>query len=146
MPFLEHLEELRWRIIKAVIGVILGSILCWVFIDELVQYVLLRPVQAVNAAVPETGAPMNLQNLKPYGLLFLYMEIAFVGGIIVSLPNILYQFWAFIGPGLLPRERRYIRWIVFFTSFCFLGGVAFAYFVMLPSALTFFAGLSTGGI
>jgi sec-independent protein translocase protein TatC len=47
---------------------------------------------------------------------------------------------------LLPRERQYIRWIVFFTSFCFLAGVAFAYFVMLPSALTFFTGLGSGEI
>jgi len=146
MPFLEHLEELRWRLVKAIIGAIIGSILCWVFIDELVRYVLLRPIEIANASAPQTGSAMNLQNLKPYGLLFLYMEISFVGGIIVSLPNILYQFWAFVAPGLLPRERKYIKWIVFFTSFCFLGGVAFAYFVMLPSALSFFVSLSTGGI
>ncbi len=143
MPFLEHLEELRWRIVRAILGIVLGSILCWVFIDELVQYVLLRPVEIANAAQSSAAQRMNLQNLKPFGLLFLYMEIAFIGGIIVSLPNLLYQFWAFVAPGLLPRERIYIRWIVFFTSFCFLAGVAFAYFVMLPSALSFFTGLGT---
>jgi len=146
MSFLDHLEELRWRIIKALIGIIIGSILCWIFIEEIVQYVLLRPVQVVNASVPPEGQPIHLQNLKPFGLLFLYMEVAFIGGILLSLPVTLQQFWMFVAPGLLPKERRYIRWIVFFTSFCFLAGVAFAYFIMLPSALSFFAGLSTGGI
>jgi sec-independent protein translocase protein TatC len=146
MPFLEHLEELRWRIVRAIAGIVVGSLLCWIFIDELVQYVLLRPVQMANAVQENPAMRMNLQNLKPFGLLFLYMEISFIGGIIVSLPNLLYQFWAFVAPGLLPRERQYIRWIVFFTSFCFLAGVAFAYFVMLPSALTFFTGLGSGEI
>lgn len=146
MSFLDHLEELRWRIVRVLIGLVIGSILCWIFIEDIVQYVLLRPVEAANAAIPEGARPIHLQNLKPFGLLFLYMEVAFVGGIIVSLPNILHQFWMFVAPGLLPRERRYVKWIVFFTSFCFLAGVAFAYFVMLPSALTFFAGLSTEGI
>jgi len=74
------------------------------------------------------------------------MEVAFVGGLILSVPNILYQIWAFIAPGLMPKERRYIRWIVFFTSFCFLAGIAFAYFVMLPSALQFFAVFGTNAI
>lgn len=146
MPFLDHLEELRWRIIKALAGVIVGSVLCWIYIDQIVDFVLLRPVKLVNESAASEEQRIHLQNLKPFGLLFLYMEIAFAGGIILSLPHILYQFWAFIAPGLFPRERRHIRWIVFFTSVCFLAGVAFAYYVMLPSSLTFLAGLGTGGI
>jgi len=146
MSFLDHLEELRWRILKALVGIVLGSIVCWIYVEDLVQHVLLRPIQVVNAGISDVAQQIHLQNLKPFGLLFLYMEIAFVGGILITLPNTLYHFWSFIAPGLLPKERRYIKWIVFFTSFCFLAGVAFAYFVMLPSALSFFAGLSTAGI
>jgi len=146
MSFLNHLEELRWHIVRALVGIVIGAIACWIFIEELVQVVLLRPVQLVNASIPDVQHQIHLQNLKPFGLLFLYMEISFIGGIIISLPNILYQFWTFIAPGLLPKEQRYVKSIVFFTSFCFLAGVAFAYFLMLPSALTFFAGLSTEGI
>lgn len=146
MSFLDHLEELRWSIIRALLGVVVGSVLCWIFIDEIVHLVLLRPVQTVNETLASDQQPIRLQNLKPFGLLFLYMEIALIGGILVSLPNIMYQLWAFIAPGLFPRERRHIRWIVFFTSFCFLAGVAFAYFVMLPSALSFFAKLTTAEI
>jgi sec-independent protein translocase protein TatC len=146
MSFLDHLEELRWRIVKAVAGILIGSILCWIFIDQIINSVLLRPIIALNATLGPGQQPIRLQNLKPFGQVFLYMEVAFVGGLIASVPNILYQIWAFIAPGLMPKERRYIRWIVFFTSFCFLAGIAFAYFVMLPSALTFFAAFGTAAI
>jgi sec-independent protein translocase protein TatC len=146
MSFLDHLEELRWRIVKAVSGILAGAILCWVFIDQIINNVLLRPIIALNATLGPGQQPIKLQNLKPFGQVFLYMEVAFVGGLIVSIPYILYQLWAFVAPGLMPKERRYIRWIVFFTSFCFLAGIAFAYFVMLPSALRFFAAFGTSAI
>jgi sec-independent protein translocase protein TatC len=140
MSFFDHLEELRWRIIKALIGVVIGMIVCAVFIDWIMNQFLLQPIIAVNANVPPGQQPIHLQNLKPFGQVFLYMEVAIIGGIILSIPNILYQVWAFIAPGLMPKERRYIRWIVAFSSLCFLSGIAFAYFVMLPAALKFSPG------
>ena len=146
MSFLDHLEELRWRVIKAIIGVALGMILCWVFIDWIMDDVLLRPIVHVNASLPPGQPPIKLQNLKPFGQLFLYMQVAIIGGAILSLPNILYQVWAFIAPGLLPKERGTARAVVAFSSLCFLGGVAFAYFVMLPAALSFFATFGTATI
>jgi sec-independent protein translocase protein TatC len=146
MSFLDHLEELRWRIVKAISGILVGAILCWIFIDEIINGALLRPIIVLNATLGPGRQPIKLQNLQPFGQVFLYMEVAFVGGLIVSVPYLLYQLWAFIAPGLMPKERRYIRWIVFFTSFCFLAGIAFAYFVMLPSALTFFAAFGTSAI
>ncbi len=143
MSFLEHLEELRWRIVKALIGIVLGMILCWIFIDPIMESILLRPVIELNNNLSPGQQPIRLQNLKPFGQLFLYMQVAIIGGIILSVPNILYQFWAFIAPGLMPKERKYIKWIVFFSSFCFLFGVAFSYYLMLPAALKFFAGFGT---
>ncbi len=146
MSFFDHLEELRWRLIKAMIGIVLGMIFCWIFIDWIMNQVLLKPVLAVNAALPPGQPPFTLQNLKPFGQLFLYMQVALIGGAIISVPNILYQIWAFIAPGLLPNERKYIRAIVFFSSFCFLSGIAFAYFIMLPAALSFFSTFGTTAI
>jgi sec-independent protein translocase protein TatC len=143
MSFFDHLEELRWRIVKALTGVVIGMILCWIFIDILMEDVFLRPITAINANLQPGQQRVNLQNLKPFGQLFLYMQVAIIGGILLSLPNILYQIWAFIAPGLMPKERRYIRSIVAFSSLCFLGGVAFAYFLMLPAALNFFAGFGS---
>jgi sec-independent protein translocase protein TatC len=143
MTFLDHLEELRWRLIKALIGVVLGAVVCWVFIDWLMQDALLRPITTLNANLQPGQEPIRLQNLKPFGQLFLYMQVALIGGVILGIPVILYQTWAFIAPGLYKKEKRYIKSIVFFSSFCFLAGIAFAYFVMLPAALKFFAGFGT---
>lgn len=130
MTFLEHLEELRWRIIYSLIGILIGTILAWIFIDYLVEFVLLKPAK-------DSGA--ELQNLKPFGQLFLYVQVAIIIGVIISIPNIFYQLWRFIAPALHKRERKYILSIVIFSSLCFLMGVAFAYFVMLPLTLKFAA-------
>lgn len=139
MGFLEHLEELRWRLIKAVIGIVIGGVIAGVFIDYIMDGFLLAPAK-------QTNPPLELINLKPYGQLVLYMEVILVCGVILSIPNIFYQLWKFIEPGLLPSERKYISWIVVFSSLCFLGGIAFAYFVMLPTALKFFASFGTQAI
>jgi len=128
MSFLEHLEEFRWRIIYSLIGIVLGTIIAWIFIDYLVDYVLL---------VPAKSSGSELQNLKPFGQLFMYMQIAIIVGCILSIPNIFYQFWKFISPALRKKERKYISLIVIFSSLCFLLGIAFAYLVMLPLALKF---------
>ena len=130
MTFLEHLEELRWRIIYSIIGIVVGTILAWIFIDFLVDVVLLKPAK-------DSGA--ILQNLRPFGQLFLYMQIAIMVGMIISIPNLFYQFWQFISPALRKKEKKYIFWIVLFSSVCFLGGIAFAYFAMLPLTLKFAA-------
>lgn len=130
MTFLEHLEELRWRIIYSIIGIVVGTILAWIFIDFLVDVVLLKPAK-------DSGA--ILQNLRPFGQLFLYMQIAIMVGMIISIPNLFYQFWQFISPALRKKEKKYIFWIVVFSSVCFLAGIAFAYFAMLPLTLKFAA-------
>ena len=132
MTFLEHLEELRWRIIKALIGVLIGSVLVGIFIDFLINDILLAPAK-------HTNPPLSIINLKPYGQFVLYMEVIIIGGAIVSLPHIIYQFWKFVEPALKPNERKYISSIVIFTTLCFLIGVIFAYFLILPAALSFFA-------
>ncbi len=137
MSFLDHLEELRWRVIYSLIGVVVGSLAVWIFIDPLMDEVLLRPARLYN---------MHLQNLRPFGQVFLYMQVAIFGGIIVSIPNVVYQIWKFIAPGLYPHERKYATRIVFFTSLCFLAGVAFAYYFILPAALKFFAAFGSASI
>lgn len=130
MTFLEHLEELRWRIIYSVAGLVVGSILCWIFIEPIIHVVLLKPA-ADNGIM--------LQNLKPFGQLFLFVQVAIMGGVILSLPNLFYQFWKFISPALRKSERRYISAIVIFSSLCFIAGIMFAYYVMLPLVLSFAA-------
>lgn len=130
MTFLEHLEELRWRIIKSAVGVLLGGIIVGIFVNFIVEQILLLPATRTNP-------PLQLQNIKPFGQFTLYMEIILIGGVILSIPNIIYQIWKFIEPGLKKNERKYIRVIVIFSSFCFIAGIVFAYFVILPTALEF---------
>ena len=128
MSFLEHLEELRWRILYAVIGLVIGTIIAWVFIDYLVEGVLL---------IPARNAEIKLQNLRPFGQLFLFLQIAMIAGFLLSIPNFFYNVWKFIEPALKQNERRYVFWVVAFSSICFISGVVFAYFVMLPLTLKF---------
>lgn len=128
MSFLDHLEELRWRLIYSIIGVVAGTIISWIFVDFLVVDVLLKPAK-------DNG--LMLQNLKPFGQLFLYFQVALVGGIIISLPNLFYQLWKFISPALRKKERKYILLIVFYSTVSFFIGIAFAYFVMIPLAFKF---------
>jgi sec-independent protein translocase protein TatC len=137
MSFLEHLDELRSKIIRALIGILVGTILCVFFADFIVQKVLLHPLLSVG---------LKTQVLSPYGIVMLYMESVLVCGIILSMPYTIYCLWTFVAPGLLPKERRYISRIVFFTSFCFFAGVTFGYFILLPAALHFFSSFGTQNI
>lgn len=134
MTFLDHLEELRWRIIYSVIGILLGTIIAMIFIDFFVDKILLIPAKTAN---------FKLQNLRPFGQLFLYFQVAIMLGLIFSFPNVIYQLWRFIAPALKSNEKKYIKWIVLFTTFCFLCGVVFAYYVMLPITLKFAAGFGS---
>jgi len=134
MSFLDHIEELRWRIIYSLIGIIIFTIIAWIFIDPIVEVILLKPARDAHA---------SLQNLKPFGQLFLFLQVAIIVGVVASLPNIFYQFWEFIAPALKRSERKYILWIVFFSTFCFLTGIAFAYFIMLPITMKFAAQFGT---
>lgn len=137
MSFLEHLEEFRWRILYLIIGVILGTIISWIFIDFLIDQILLLPARKAN---------INLQNLRPFGQLFLFFQVAVIGGLIISIPNVFYQIWKFIAPALKENEKKYVSSIVFFSSICFLSGIVFAYFVMLPLTLAFAGKFGTTAI
>ncbi|MCK9409439.1 MAG: twin-arginine translocase subunit TatC [Bacteriovoracaceae bacterium] len=134
MGFLDHLEELRSRILKAVLAVLAVSIVAAFFSDFLVKQVLLGPLLAVG---------LKPQVLKPYGIMLTYMQVVLVMGIIGAMPIILYQLWKFVAPGLMPNERKYASGIVFFTTFCFISGISFAYFILVPTALTFFSTFGT---
>ena len=139
MTFLDHLEELRRRLIMAILGLLVAVIMCGFFSDWIVNQVILHPSRL-------TSPPLNLINTVPYGQITFYMVVVIVAALIVSSPWILYQIWKFIQPGLLPKERKYISSIVTFTTLCFLSGVAFAYFIMLPYMLQFFASFGTSTI
>ena len=130
MSFFDHLEELRRRVGLVALGVVLGCIVAGVFVDQLMNWVLLQPAASVN---------LELQNLRPFGQAFLFFKVIVMAGLIISMPFTLYQLWKFIAPGLYEKERRWAGKITIYTSFCFLSGVAFAYWIMIPVMLSFTA-------
>ncbi len=139
MGFFDHLEELRWRIIKALIAIVVTSVLCAIYLDFIIQDILLGPLKRLNP-------PQELQNTEMMGQLTLSLQAAMFGGLILAIPIVLWQFWGFIRPGLYPKERKYVRGIAVATIFCFLVGIAFAYFVMVPTSLAFTSKLTYEGI
>jgi sec-independent protein translocase protein TatC len=138
MPFLDHLEELRWRIIKSVISVAIFTFAAFPFSGRILDLLTLPNDRLSNSA--------KLVFLKPTGMVLVRMELAFVLGIIISLPVIFYQFWHFIAPGLLPNEKKYILPVVLLTTFCFIFGAGFAYFLMIPVVLPFLYSMGTDTI
>jgi sec-independent protein translocase protein TatC len=136
MSIWDHLEELRWVIFRALIGVIIGVIICAIWGQFILEDIILAPTH-------NTTPPMKLYNPEVFGQLSLYMDIAIWGGVILSFPWTLIQIWKFVAPGLKQKEIQYVRQISFFTVFSFLVGMAFAYWVMVPMMLDFAASITT---
>jgi len=136
MSFIDHLEELRWRIIKTISSVILGGIITFFFID-LILNLLLRPLENIN-----TNNPINLQVLSVQGMFIIKWTIAFIGGLVISVPVITYQIWKFIAPALYANEKGFVLPLVVFSFFSFCSGIFFSYEILIPYCLNFFAGLS----
>ena len=132
MPFLDHLEELRWTILKSLIAVVIGAIGSYVFSRQIVEF-LRRPG-------PEG---MKLIFLGPTEGFMIYIKVSIFAGLVLALPYVFYQFWKFIVPGLLQKEKRIVPLIAFFTTICFLTGAAFAYFVIIPFGLKFLLSFQT---
>jgi sec-independent protein translocase protein TatC len=136
MSFLDHLEEIRWRLFRAGIFFLVATLACGFYADFLVERVLIGPLKA-------SGPNIVLQNLVPYGQISLYLQVVFFSGFIISFPALVWQIWQFIEPGLHETERKASKFIILFISVCFFAGIAFGYFVFLPISLKFFAGFGS---
>lgn len=128
---LEHLEELRKRLFKCLAAVLVGSVISFAFVGEL-RTLLTRP-----------AGDLTLIYVKPAEALIANIRLAVMAGVILVLPLIIYQFLAFIVPGLYKKERRVLLPLVFFMVILFGAGVSFAYFVAFPFAITFFLKFAT---
>ncbi|MDP6992532.1 MAG: twin-arginine translocase subunit TatC [Candidatus Marinimicrobia bacterium] len=138
MPFLDHLEELRWRLVKSLGSVLVGAVITFYFIDSLIDF-LIQPTQSL-------ATPMDLQVLKVQGMFMIKWGIALIGGFVLAIPVLTYQIWKFIAPGLYMNERRYVAPLIIFTYLSFLIGLTFAYTVIIPFSLEFFTSVGMEGI
>lgn len=139
LPFTSHLEELRKRLITAFIAVGVGFVIAFGFKERLFN-ILVRPL----AKVMKDGETLIYTGLPE--AFFTYLKVAFLAGLLVASPVILYQFWMFVAPGLYKNERRMMVPIVILSSFFFVGGALFGYFVVFPWGFKFFLGFATDTI
>jgi len=126
---LAHLEELRWRIVKSAIAIVVGAVIALVFADQ-IRAVLVKPY---DLAVPGNPGVIALTPTEQFGVL---MRIAFFGGLVIASPVVFYQIWAFVNPALTKREKRWAVPIVSAFVLLFLAGIAFAFWI-LPRGLAF---------
>jgi sec-independent protein translocase protein TatC len=136
MSLLEHLEELRNRILWGLAAVVVGFLVCWAFAKPIAAF-LARPIYKV---LPEGERLVFLGITDAF---ILYVKVAALAGLFLASPFVLYQVWRFISPGLYKRERRYAFPFIFFGTVFFLGGGTFAYFVAFPFALEFLIGMGS---
>lgn len=139
MTIWEHLAELRSRLFKAAAAVLAGAVGCWTFREDLLKFLAQPYKEAWAERFP--GETVKLQTLAPADAFVNYMQLAMTGGIVIAIPVIFYQLWAFISPGLYAREKRYIIPFVVFSTSLFLSGVAFAYYVAFPFSFRYFFSL-----
>ncbi len=136
MSFLEHLDELRRRLIISVASLLVGFLIAFAFISPIFEFIM-RPLQEI---LPDGG---RLVYTEPAEAFLLYIKIAALAGLILAIPVILYQLWRFIAPGLYAREKRFAIPFVFFASSFFILGTLFSHYLLFPWAWSFFAGFST---
>jgi sec-independent protein translocase protein TatC len=134
MGLLEHLNELRKRLVWIFIAVALCTVIGFLFAETILDYLLVPYAQATNT-IGET----TLQTLRPTEGLETYFKVSLLFGAVLAMPVILVQFWLFVSPGLKPGEKRYIFIFVPSSLALFVVGMAFAWFVLAPAAIFFLA-------
>jgi len=147
MTIWEHLGELRSRLIRASLAMLVTTIVAWVYRVRILGW-LERPYENAWHAHELPGAP-ELINITPGGQFAGYLQLSFITGAVLAAPVIFYQLWAFISPGLYTKEKRLVVPFVLFSTTLFLSGVAFGYYLAFPLTLNYFFSLlgpiSAGG-
>ncbi|MDG1427293.1 MAG: twin-arginine translocase subunit TatC [Crocinitomicaceae bacterium] len=147
MSFLDHLEELRWRLVRSAIVIVIAAVVIWVFQEWILNtlfFSMKNPdfftfkilCQTIGVCVEEI--PVNFQSTTVTGQFSYAIMMSILGGIVVSFPYIFYQLWSFIKPGLKQTERGIAGGIVFYVSMLFFMGIAFGYFIVAPLCVQFF--------
>ena len=129
LTLIEHLEELRYRIIVCLVSLFIFFLISLHYAKEILN-LLTKPVE-------------RLVFISPLELFLVYLKVAFIGGIILSSPIIFYQIWQFISSGLYPREKKYIKIFFPFSLILFILGVLFSYFFVFPLGIKFLLSFST---
>ena len=131
MSFLEHLDELRTRLIHSVIGVAVGCVISFIFLDRIFEFVTLP----MREMLPEGG---NLVQTEPAEFFMLYLKVGVLVGFLIAAPFVIWQLWLFIAPGLYANEKRFAIPFVLLGSVFFATGAAFSHYIAFPWTWNFF--------
>lgn len=154
MTFLDHLEELRWHIIRAVLAIVVLMIFAFTYIEDIFDYIIFAPAQIdfvffkwMCALGDLTGAkealcivedlPFKVQSRNMTGQFMMSITASFMVGLVVSFPYVVWELWSFVRPGLETKERKFSRGAVFAISSLFLLGISFGYFILSPMTIWF---------
>jgi sec-independent protein translocase protein TatC len=153
MSFLGHLEELRWHLVRSVSAIVVIALVVFFYKDFIFDDVLLAPKNQnfptyrllcflshqlnLGDALCIQTVPFELISIEMSAQFTTHMWVAFISGLILASPYVLWEAWSFIKPALYEKERRYARGIVFYTSALFLTGVLFGYYIITPMSVNF---------
>lgn len=153
MSFLQHLEELRWHLVRASAAVLIAGIVVFLNKEFIFDQVILAPRDPNFATnrffgwlAEQLGSPDLAINTKPFQLInidlsgqfSIHLNLAIIGGIIISIPYILYEFWRFVRPALYENERKHVTSAVVYSSLLFILGICFGYYMIVPLTTHFF--------
>jgi sec-independent protein translocase protein TatC len=154
MSFIDHLEELRWHIIRSVIAILVGAIVVFIYSDFVVSKVLFAPTRAdfISARwLCSLGHSIGIGDTLCFaqvkakflentmtGQFIASFTLAFMGGFIIAFPYIFWEFWKFVRPALSQKELKKTRGVIFWVSLLFFAGVAFGYFILTPFMVNFY--------
>src|SRR3954452_4370370 len=161
MSFVDHLEELRWHIIRALLAILILAVLIFIKIQWVFDNIIAGPINpnfvsyrafcnfshwlGLGDKLCLPPVSISMQTTTFGGQFFGSFSIAFVGGLIGAFPYIFWEFWRFVKPALKPNELRGTHFVIFWVSFFFFLGAAFGYFVLGPFTFNFLASFNIGG-
>jgi len=140
LSLLEHLDELRKRLFRCILAVTVGVLVAAIF-NSFVFEALLWPLRQVKGLEP---AAYQITTFSPAEPFMVSLKVWVAGGLIMASPILIWQLWAFLAPAFTPTEKRYFYPVVFASTALFLGGIALAYFLVLPRGLGFLLNFSSG--
>jgi len=162
MGFVDHLEALRWHLVRSVIAILVFAIAIFIKIDWIFDHIIYGPMRSdfiTYSGLCNLGhklhmgdalcmpAPNVQMQVTQFGSQFMSsISIAFIGGFIIAFPYIFWEFWNFIKPALTPREIKNTRGSIFWVTFFFLIGVSFGYFLLAPFTFSFLSNFKIGSL
>ncbi len=154
MSFIDHLEDLRWHVIRSVIAILIGAVVVFIYARDIVDKVLFAPADnsfvtykwlcnlshslGLGDMVCLAGVDAKFQSNTMTGQFISTFTIAFIGGFIIAFPYVFWEFWKFVRPALSPKELKRTKGVIFWVSLLFFTGVLFGYYILTPFMINFY--------